>query len=319
MANDRQIGGAIGGKIAGAFGGPLADMAVSYALNNLIKPNNNPYLEQQKSAYNAKRRQMNYYQSMLDKQDARSKKYQPVYDKMTDMAIEGANKPLTSTDIFKGTGAANEILNNNAEQASAAGADMASKAGLYGGQRVGLQNSINNANRSAINKNISDFSSAYELQAPQRMAAAAGMAGDQYNNAQNSLMGLLGGMQQGYNELGSMAGDLGNAYSGQLQARQGDQAALMQMLGGMRADQAQRKMFDAQLKSQEAMSQAQIKAMQQSGGYGNTYNPYLPNAGKTWSWQQPSMGINTGNYYKPQGINLNGTFSNGSNGFKVTP
>jgi len=39
MANDRQIGGAIGGKIAGAFGGPLADMGVSYILNNLIKPN----------------------------------------------------------------------------------------------------------------------------------------------------------------------------------------------------------------------------------------------------------------------------------------
>lgn len=298
MANDRQIGGAIGGKIAGAFGGPLADMAVSYALNNLIKPNNNPYLAEQKAAYNAKRRQMNYYQSMLDKQDARNKKYQPVYDKMTDMAIEGANKPLTSTDIFKGTGAANEILNNNAQAASAAGAEMASKAGLQGGARVGLQNSINNSNRAAINKNISDFSSNYELQAPQRMAAAAGMAGQQYQDSQNQLMGLLGGMQQGYNELGGMAGELGSSYNAQLAARQGDQAALMQMLGGMRADQQQRRMFDAQMKQSQAQSDAQIAAMKQYGGYGQSYNPYLPGAtGTTFGSRPAATSFNLGSNF----------------------
>lgn len=315
MANDRQIGGAIGGKIAGAFGGPMADMAVSYVLNNLIKPNNNPYLEQQKSAYNAKRRQMNYYQSMLDKQDARAKKYQPVYDKMTDMAIEGANKPLTSTDIFKGTGAANEILNTNAQQASAAGADLASKGGLYGGARVGLQNSINNANRTAINKNISDFSSAYELQAPARMAAAAGMAGQQYQDSQSQLMGLLGGMQQGYNELGAMAGDLGNTYNTQLGARQGDQAALMQMLGGMRADQAQRRQFDAQMKMSQAEADARIKAMQTYGaGYGQSYNPYLPGAtGTTFGQPKPiNIGANLG-FAQPSNINS----SYNRNGFKL--
>lgn len=316
MANNRQIGGALGGKIAGAFGGPLADMGVSYILNNLIKPNKNPYLEQQKSAYNAKRRQMNYFQSMLDKQDARNKKYQPMYDKMTDMAIEGANKPLTNTDIFKGLGPANEILNNNAQAASAAGADMASKAGLQGGARVGLQNSINNTNRSAINKSISDFSNAYELQAPARMAAAASMAGQNYQDSQNQLMSMLGGMQQGYNELGNMAAELGNTYNNQLAARQGDQSALMSMLGGMRADQVQRRQFDAQMKQQQAMADAQIKAMQTYGGYGQSYNPYLPGAtGTVFGQQKPiNIGANIGFGQQP---NINSAYNR--SGFKVNP
>jgi hypothetical protein len=124
---------------------------------------------------------------------------------------------------------------------------------------------------------------------------------------------MLGGMQQGYNELGNMAGELGNTYNNQLAARQGDQSALMSMLGGMRADQAQRRQFDAQMKQQQAMNDAQIKAMQT---YGQSYNPYLPGAtGTVFGQQKPvSIGANLG--FAPQ-PSINSAYNR--SGFQLRP
>jgi hypothetical protein len=148
------------------------------------------------------------------------------------------------------------------------------------------------------------------------MAAAASMAGQNYQDSQNQLMSMLGGMQQGYNELGNMAAELGNTYNNQLAARQGDQSALMSMLGGMRADQVQRRQFDAQMKQQQAMADAQIKAMQTYGGYGQSYNPYLPGAtGTVFGQQKPiNIGANIGFGQQP---NINSAYNR--SGFKLNP
>jgi hypothetical protein len=112
-----------------------------------------------------------------------------------------------------------------------------------------------------------------------------------------------------------MAGELGNTYNNQLAARQGDQSALMSMLGGMRADQAQRRQFDQQMKASQAEADARIKAMQTyGGGYGQSYNPYLPGATGTVFGQQKPINIGS-NLGFAQPSNISSTYNR--SGFKL--
>jgi hypothetical protein len=257
--------GDIASKAAGAAAGPLGELGVSLLASNLIKPNKNPMYAQQQADYNKKRRLMNYYDSYLNDQQGMYNKYNPVYQKTTDMAIEAANKPLTSTDMFKGLGPVNDIMNDQNAQANAAGVQTANNAGLYGGARTGLMNTVNNSGKNAIAKSLSDFQGNYEAGAPQRAAAAQGMAAGAYGNAAQGMLGAVGGMNAGYSELSNMAQGLGQQRQGMLDEATSKQTALMGMLGDMFANKNQQQMFNKQLAQQEAATQQMIKMFSQQG------------------------------------------------------
>jgi hypothetical protein len=264
MAKQSMFGD-LASKAAGAAAGPLGELAVSYLTSNLIKPNKNPMLAQQQGDYNKKRRLMNYYDSYLNDQQQMYNKYNPVYQKTTDMAIEAANKPLTSTDMFKGLGPVNDIMNTQNAQANAAGIQTANNAGLYGGARTGLMNTVNNAGKGAITKSLSDFQGNYEANAPARAAQAQGMAAGAYGNATQGMMGALGGMNQGYSDLANMAQGLGAQNQGALDEATAKQTALMGMLGDMFANKNQQQMYNKQLAQQQASYDQMIKMFGQQG------------------------------------------------------
>jgi hypothetical protein len=254
MANETKkanFWGDFASKAAGAAAGPLGELGVSLLASSLIKPNKNPMFAEQQADYAKKRRLMNYYDSYLNDQQQMYNKYNPVYQKTTDMAIEAANKPLTGTDMFKGLGPVNDIMNQQNAQANAAGIQTANNAGLYGGARTGLMNTVNNAGKNAITKSLSDFQGAYEAAAPQRAAAAQGMAAGAYGNASQGMLGAVSGLNAGYSDLASMAQGLGQQRQATLDEATAKQSALMGMLGDMFASKNQQQMFNKQLKQQQ--------------------------------------------------------------------
>jgi hypothetical protein len=267
MANEKQgnFWGNFASKAAGAAAGPLGELGVSMLASSLIKPNNNPYLAQQQGDYNRKRRLMNYYDKYLNDQQQMYNKYNPVYQKTTDMAIEAANKPLTGTDTFKGVGPVNEIMQTQNQQAGAAASQAANNAGLYGGARQGLLNAATNAGNNAITKSLADFSSNYEASAPARAAAAQGMAAGAYGNASQGMFNAISGLQGGYSDLASMAQGLGQQRQGLLDEATSKQSALMGILGDVFASKNNQQMFNKQLATQKAGNDAIIAAMAKYG------------------------------------------------------
>jgi hypothetical protein len=257
--------GDFAGKAAGAAAGPLGELGVSMLAGSLIRPNQNPMLAQQQSDYNRKRRLMNYYDKYLNDQQEMYNKYNPVYQKTTDMAIEAANKPLTATDTFKGVGPVNEIMQTQNQQAGAAAQRAASNAGLYGGARAGLTTAATNAGNSAITKSLADFGANYEANAPARAAAAQGMAAGAYGNASQGMLGTVGALQSGYSDLSNMAQGLGQQRQALLDDATTKQSALMGILGDVFASKNNQQMFNKQLASQKAATDAMIQAMSKYG------------------------------------------------------
>lgn len=274
MANSKNFWGDFASKAAGAAAGPLGELGVSLLAGSLLKPNQNPFLAQQQADYARKRRLNNYYDKYLQDQQDLYNKYNPVYQKTTDMAIEAANKPLTSTDTFKGIGPVNDIMNTQNQQSNAAATQVANNAGLYGGARVGLQNSVNNAGQSAITKSLSDFASNYEATAPARMAAAQGMAANAYGNASQGMLGAAGALNQSYSDLINTGQALGQQTLDSRNDLLQRQTALMQMLGNMYESQNNERMFNKQLAANKAISDRQIAAMEKAGT--GTSTPYVP-------------------------------------------
>jgi hypothetical protein len=266
-------------KAAGAAAGPLGELGVSMLASQLIKPNKNPFLAQQQADYTKKRRLMNYYDKYLNDQQELYNKYNPVYQKTTDMAIEAANKPLTATDTFKGVGPVNDIMNTQNAQANAAAARTASNAGLYGGARTGLMNTATNAGNNAIAKSLADFSANYEANAPARAAAAQGMAAGAYGNASQGMFNAIGGLQSGYSDLAQTAQGLQQQRQGLLDDATAKQSALMAMLGDMFASQKQQKLFQNQMAQSKASTDEIIKAIQASQIGNPTYPTFNVNGG----------------------------------------
>jgi hypothetical protein len=277
----QSMAGELLNKAAGAAAGPLGEFAASYLTSNLIKPNKNPFYAQQQADYNQKRRLNKYYDKYLSDQQDMYNKYNPVYQKTTDMAIEAANKPLTSTDMFKGLGPTNDIMNTQNQQSQAGAQRVANNNGLYGGARAGLQNSVQNSNNAAIAKSVSDFQGNYEANAPARMAGAQAMAAGAYGNASQGMMSGMGALNAQYSDLIGTGQALGQQQLDSQNDAQNRQAALMAMLGDMFENKNNQQMFNKQFKQNQNQHDAMMRQFQQSGGY----NPQMglnlsPNFGR---------------------------------------
>jgi hypothetical protein len=258
--------------VGGAFAGPIGEMGAGMLASSLIKPNKNPFYAQQQADYAQKRRLNKYYDKYLSDQQDMYNKYNPVYQKTTDMAIEGANKPLTSTDTFKGVGPLNEMMNTQAQQSSAAANRVANNAGLYGGARTGLTNSVTNANNAAITKSLSDFTSNYEANAPARMASAQNMAAGAYGNASQGMLGAIGGLNQQYSDLIGTGQALGQQQLNAQNEQQQRQTALMTMLGDMFENKNTQQMYNKQFKQTQQNFDRQMAMYNPTNG-GSSYTP----------------------------------------------
>ena len=238
----------------------------SQFLGGLVKKRRNPFEAEQYAALNKSRSRDRYYDSMLKRGEDMANRYAPTMQKMTDMSIEAANKPLTATDIFRGTGAASSILQQQGDAASAAATRAANARGLGGGIEAGMSGAAQRSVDNAIAGNIGQFASNYELQQPARFAAAQQAAGGMYGQGLN--------LQQNFANRMNIMNQM-NAFNQQAEDEQTAlTAGLGQAVGGYFGQKAGERAINKQLAAQEKSQADFLSKLGKIGAIG-----YVPNMG----------------------------------------
>lgn len=223
----------------------------SQFLGGLVKKRRNPFEAEQYAALNRSRSRDRYYDSMLKRGEDMANRYAPTMQKMTDMSIEAATKPLTATDIFRGTGAASSILQQQGDAASAAATRAANARGLGGGIEAGMSGAAQRSVDNAIAGNIGQFASNYELQQPGRLAAAQQLAGGMYGQGLNLQQSAMGGQDQNFANRMNIMNQM-NAFNQQAEDEQTAlTAGLGQAVGGYFGQRAGERAINKQLAAQE--------------------------------------------------------------------
>lgn len=246
----------------------------SQFLGGLVKKRRNPFEAEQYAALNKSRSRDKYYDSMLKRGEDMANRYAPTMQKMADMSIEAANKPLTATDIFKGTGAASSILQQQGDAAAASATRAANARGLGGGIEAGMSGAARRSVDNAIAGNIGQFASNYELQQPGRLAAAQQVAGGMYGQGMNQQQAAMGGQDQNYANRMNIMNQM-NAFN---QQAEDEQTALTSALGagigGYFGQKAGERTINKQLAAQEKSNSDFLNSLKNIGAIG-----YIPNMG----------------------------------------
>lgn len=246
----------------------------SQFLGGLVKKRRNPFEAEQYAALNKSRARDKYYDSMLKRGEDMANRYAPTMQKMADMSIEAANKPLTATDIFKGTGAASSILQQQGDAAAASATRAANARGLGGGIEAGMSGAARRSVDNAIAGNIGQFASNYELQQPGRLAAAQQVAGGMYGQGMNQQQAAMGGQDQNYANRMNIMNQM-NAFN---QQAEDEQTALTSALGagigGYFGQKAGERTINKQLAAQEKSNSDFLNSLKNIGAIG-----YIPNMG----------------------------------------
>lgn len=248
----------------------------SQFLGGLVKKRRNPFEAEQYAALNKSRSRDKYYDSMLKRGEDMANRYAPTMQKMTDMSIEAANKPLTATDIFRGTGAASSILQQQGDAASAAATRAANARGLGGGIEAGMSGAAQRSVDNAIAGNIGQFASNYELQQPARFAATQQAASGMYGQGLNLQQSAMGGQDQNFANRMNIMNQM-NAFNQQAEDEQTAlTAGLGQAVGGYFGQKAGERAINKQLASQEKSQASFLNKLGQIGAIG-----YVPNMGNS--------------------------------------
>jgi hypothetical protein len=246
----------------------------SQFLGGLVKKRRNPFESEQYAALNKSRARDKYFDSMLKRGESMAARYEPTMQKMADMSIESATKPLTNTDIFKGVGPAASLLQQQGDAARASATQAATSRGLGGGVAAGMGQSANNAINSAIASNIGNFASNYELSAPQRLAQAQGIASGMYGQGMGLQQGAMAGSDANMDRrmaIGNQINQFNQAAEDEANAMT---AGLGSAVGSYFGNQAAQRNMSKQLASQEKMNNDYLARLGQIGAIG-----YIPGGG----------------------------------------
>jgi len=264
---------------------PFVGGILTQALNPWIKKMTDPQASQmmnyQKRAMAAKQSYIPYYNQMMNTGKAQQNTYLPQANKMASMGIESAIKPLSETDLFKGTAAANSVLRRQGDQVNSNIATGSAARGLYGptGYGLGVGVNPNAATESAIANNLAQFSSNWEMGRGDRLNAAAdramGLARAGTDMADRGAAGAVG-------LWGQFGQDAQNIGAQELEARKlADERAsgMMGMLTGYWNNMQQQQQAAANLRAQKAQTDRILSMMYKPatpGGPGRTVMPGDP-------------------------------------------
>jgi len=246
----------------------------SQFLGGLVKKRRNPFESEQYAALNKSRARDRYFDSMLKRGESMAARYEPTMQKMADINIENANKPLSNSDIFKGVGPAAALLQQQGDAARASATQAATSRGLGGGVSAGMGQSANNAINSAIAGNIGNFASNYELSAPQRLAQAQGIASGMYGQGMGLQQGAMAGSDANMDRrmaIGNQINQFNQAADDEANAMT---SALGAGIGGYFGQQAGQRNINKQLASQEKFNNDYLARLGSIGAIG-----YVPNQG----------------------------------------
>lgn len=213
--------------------GSLIMQGVGQLAGGLFKPRRSKTLPMQESYARSKMGYIPYFDNMMKQGQQQQNMFMPVAQKSAMMGIEAANKPLTQTDIFKGTGAANAILQNQGDAQMAAAGMAANNAGLYGPARAGMLQSTSNNINAAQAGNIANFAANYEAQAPQRMFNASQVAGGMAGAGTNMMTGGIQGATNLYSQGMQDQANIGAQYQAADDAARAEHAQFTSFLTGL--------------------------------------------------------------------------------------
>jgi hypothetical protein len=257
--------------------GGLAMQALNPWIKKMTDPQASQMMNYQKRAMAAKQSYIPYYNQMMNTGKSQQNMYLPQANKMASMGIESAMKPLSETDVFKGTGAANAIIQRQGDTVRSNMATGSASRGLYGPSGYGLGVGVNpNAAIDAqIAGNIGQFSNNWESTKGDRFNAAAdramGLSQAGTNMANQGAQGAVG-------LWGQFGQDAQNIGAQELQARQlADQQAsgMMGMLSGYwtgmeQRQQAANNLRQSQDQTNRIMSMLAANAIKGKDIYGPT-------------------------------------------------
>lgn len=213
--------------------GSLIMQGVGQLAGGLFKPRRSKTLPMQEAYARSKMGYIPYFDNMMKQGQQQQNMFMPVAQKSAMMGIEAANKPLTQTDVFKGTGATNAILQNQGDAQMAAAGMNAARSGLYGPARTSmLQGTANNIN-AAQAANIANFGANYEANAPQRMFNASQVAGGMAGAGTNMMTGGISGATNMYSQGMQDQANIGAQYQAADDAARAEHAQFTQFLTGL--------------------------------------------------------------------------------------
>ena len=213
--------------------GSLIMQGVGQLAGGLFKPRRSKTLGMQESYARSKMGYIPYFDNMMKQGQAQQNQFMPMAQKSAAMGIEAAYKPLTQTDVFKGTGAANAILQNQGDAQMSAAQMRGSQSGLYGPAQAGLMQGTQNSINAAQAGNIAQFGANYEANAPQRYAAATGMANQMAGAGTNMMQGGIQGATNLYSQGMQDQANIGSQYQAADDAARAEHAQFTSFLTGL--------------------------------------------------------------------------------------
>jgi hypothetical protein len=248
---------------------PITAGLITNVVGSAFKPKAqyNPMMQHQMAAMNAKKSYIPYFNDLIKQGSGLQQSYLPKAQKMADMSIEAANKPLSDTDLFKGVGAASAVLQRQGDAVNSNVANVGSQRGLYNpmGGVLGTGLDPNAATNSAIAGNLANFAGQYEMSRPERLANAYNIANGMANQGTGMMQGGISGAQNTWSDFGQTAGQIGAQQLQAQQAAQAQHAQLMNLLGTYWGNQYGNQQFNKQAKLQRETNAATIAGGMRNG------------------------------------------------------
>jgi hypothetical protein len=241
---------------------PITAGLITNVVGSAFKPKAqyNPMMQHQMAAMNAKKSYIPYFNNLIKQGSGLQQSYLPKAQKMADMSIEAANKPLSDTDMFKGVGAASAVLQRQGDAVNSNVANVGSQRGLYNpmGGVLGSGLDPNAATNSAIAGNLANFAGQYEMSKPDRLNNAYNIANGMASQGTGMMQGGISGAQNAWGDFGREAGQIGAQQLQAQQAAQAQHAQLMNLLGTYWGNQYSNQQFNKQAQLQRETNAATI-------------------------------------------------------------
>jgi hypothetical protein len=241
---------------------PITAGLLTNIIGSAFKPKAqyNPMMQHQMAAMNAKKSYIPYFNNLIKQGSGLQQSYLPKAQKMADMSIEAANKPLSDTDMFKGVGAASAVLQRQGDAVNSNVANVGSQRGLYNpmGGVLGSGLDPNAATNSAVAGNLANFAGQYEMSKPERLSNAYNIANGMANQGTGMMQGGINGAQNAWGDFGQEAGQIGAQQLQAQQAAQAQHAQLMNLLGTYWGNQYSNQQFNKQAQLQRETNAATI-------------------------------------------------------------
>lgn len=229
--------------------GALLTQAGGQLLGGLFKPKNNPYMDRMKMAADRKASYIPYFNDLVNKGQKQQNMFLPQAQKMANMGIEQATKPLTETDVFRGVSPVTSMLQRQGDQVNANIANSASQRGLYGpnGAGVGTGYNPNAAMDASIAGTMGQFANDWYNNQGNRLNNAAQLASGMANQGTGMMTQGIGGAQGTWDSYGRDMQSLGEQQMNAENLAQQQHGQFMNLLQGYWGQQNQNSQIAKQI------------------------------------------------------------------------